>query len=237
MTSLAERCEYSSRKWCSVTQTYLKPASSAAFDRGQLVHEHLVLGQRVALAAEARVVPLDEDPELHGPRSTTRGSWFHGGVTGAGEPPIRIVLAKLGLDGHDRGLKVVARILRDSGMEVIYLGLRQTADTIARGRGRRGRGRHRRVDPQRRPPHARADALSRPRVLPGSTPRSCSAGSCPKPTYRSSKKPASPRSSAPAPPPTRSSPPCVVQWHEPPERGTEAARAASVRTLCLPVSS
>ena len=46
--------------------------------------------------------------------------------------PIRIVLAKLGLDGHDRGLKVVARILRDAGMEVIYLGLRQTADTIVR---------------------------------------------------------------------------------------------------------
>jgi len=40
------------------------------------------------------------------------------------------VLAKLGLDGHDRGLKVVARILRDAGMEVIYLGLRQTAETI-----------------------------------------------------------------------------------------------------------
>jgi methylmalonyl-CoA mutase cobalamin-binding domain/chain len=55
-----------------------------------------------------------------------------GEVTGPSEPPIRIVLAKLGLDGHDRGLKVVARILRDSGMEVIYLGLRQTADTIAR---------------------------------------------------------------------------------------------------------
>lgn len=45
-------------------------------------------------------------------------------------PPIRIVLAKLGLDGHDRGLKVVARILRDAGMEVIYLGLRQTTATI-----------------------------------------------------------------------------------------------------------
>ena len=44
--------------------------------------------------------------------------------------PIRIVLAKLGLDGHDRGLKVVARTLRDAGMEVIYLGLRQTADSI-----------------------------------------------------------------------------------------------------------
>lgn len=44
--------------------------------------------------------------------------------------PLRVVLAKLGLDGHDRGLKVVARILRDAGMEVIYLGLRQTTDSI-----------------------------------------------------------------------------------------------------------
>jgi methylmalonyl-CoA mutase, C-terminal domain len=42
----------------------------------------------------------------------------------------RIILAKLGLDGHDRGLKVVARILRDAGMEVIYLGLRQTTESI-----------------------------------------------------------------------------------------------------------
>jgi len=48
------------------------------------------------------------------------------------DPPdrIRVVLAKLGLDGHDRGIKVVARTLRDAGMEVIYLGLRQTADSI-----------------------------------------------------------------------------------------------------------
>ena len=44
--------------------------------------------------------------------------------------PIRVVLAKLGLDGHDRGLKVVARMLRDAGMEVIYLGLRQTTDAV-----------------------------------------------------------------------------------------------------------
>ena len=46
------------------------------------------------------------------------------------EEPIRVVLAKIGLDGHDRGIKVVARILRDGGMEVIYLGLRQTAAMI-----------------------------------------------------------------------------------------------------------
>ena len=46
------------------------------------------------------------------------------------QAPLRVVLAKLGLDGHDRGIKVVARILRDAGMEVIYLGLRQTTDSI-----------------------------------------------------------------------------------------------------------
>ncbi len=44
--------------------------------------------------------------------------------------PLRIVLAKIGFDGHDRGLRVVARILRDAGCEVIYLGLRQTTDNI-----------------------------------------------------------------------------------------------------------
>jgi methylmalonyl-CoA mutase, C-terminal domain len=40
--------------------------------------------------------------------------------------PVRIVLAKVGLDGHDRGVKVVARALRDAGYEVVYTGLRQT---------------------------------------------------------------------------------------------------------------
>ncbi len=43
---------------------------------------------------------------------------------------IRILLAKAGLDGHDRGVKVIARALRDEGMEVIYTGLRQTVNTI-----------------------------------------------------------------------------------------------------------
>ncbi len=47
-----------------------------------------------------------------------------------GDAPVRVVLAKLGLDGHDRGLKVVARMLRDGGMEVVYLGLRQTTETV-----------------------------------------------------------------------------------------------------------
>lgn len=44
--------------------------------------------------------------------------------------PIRVVIAKPGLDGHDRGAKVIARALRDAGMEVIYTGLRQTPEQI-----------------------------------------------------------------------------------------------------------
>ena len=44
--------------------------------------------------------------------------------------PIRVLVAKPGLDGHDRGAKVIARALRDSGMEVIYTGLRQTPEMI-----------------------------------------------------------------------------------------------------------
>jgi methylmalonyl-CoA mutase C-terminal domain/subunit len=44
--------------------------------------------------------------------------------------PIRVLLGKPGLDGHDRGAKVVARALRDAGMEVIYTGLRRTPDQI-----------------------------------------------------------------------------------------------------------
>src|ERR1700761_6138489 len=44
--------------------------------------------------------------------------------------PIRVLVAKPGLDGHDRGAKVIARALRDAGMEVIYTGLRQTPEMI-----------------------------------------------------------------------------------------------------------
>lgn len=47
------------------------------------------------------------------------------------ESKIRVLVAKPGLDGHDRGAKVVARALRDAGMEVIYTGLRQTPEMIA----------------------------------------------------------------------------------------------------------
>jgi methylmalonyl-CoA mutase C-terminal domain/subunit len=45
--------------------------------------------------------------------------------------PVRVLIAKPGLDGHDRGAKVVARALRDAGMEVIYTGIRQTPEMIA----------------------------------------------------------------------------------------------------------
>src|SRR5205814_7550836 len=58
------------------------------------------------------------------------------GMLVAGVPsmdrPLRIVLAKVGLDGHDRGIKVVARALRDAGMHVIYAGLWQTPEAVAR---------------------------------------------------------------------------------------------------------
>jgi methylmalonyl-CoA mutase C-terminal domain/subunit len=47
------------------------------------------------------------------------------------ERKIRVVIAKPGLDGHDRGAKVIARALRDAGMEVIYTGLRQTPEQVA----------------------------------------------------------------------------------------------------------
>jgi methylmalonyl-CoA mutase C-terminal domain/subunit len=46
-------------------------------------------------------------------------------------PKLRVLIAKPGLDGHDRGAKIIARALRDAGMEVIYTGLRQTPEMIA----------------------------------------------------------------------------------------------------------
>lgn len=57
------------------------------------------------------------------------------GVSG----PIRVVVAKPGLDGHDRGAKVIARALRDAGMEVIYTGLHQTRSRSSTPRSRRTR--------------------------------------------------------------------------------------------------
>jgi methylmalonyl-CoA mutase C-terminal domain/subunit len=52
-------------------------------------------------------------------------------IRDGGAPRGRVLVAKVGFDGHDRGVKVVARMLRDAGFEVIYLGLRQTPETVA----------------------------------------------------------------------------------------------------------
>ena len=52
-------------------------------------------------------------------------------MTQTSAPPTRILVAKPGLDGHDRGAKVIARALRDAGFEVIYTGLRQTPEQVA----------------------------------------------------------------------------------------------------------
>lgn len=59
---------------------------------------------------------------------------YEGGPRRRLEPapaPVRVLLAKVGLDGHDRGLRVVARVLRDHGVEVVFAGLRQTPQSIA----------------------------------------------------------------------------------------------------------
>ena len=61
--------------------------------------------------------------------SVTNGMWEN--AERMPEKKIRVLIAKPGLDGHDRGAKIIARALRDAGMEVIYTGLRQTPEMIA----------------------------------------------------------------------------------------------------------
>ncbi len=51
-------------------------------------------------------------------------------MTPGPQRPLRVLLTKIGLDGHDRGMKVVAALLRDAGMEVIYLGIHRTCEAI-----------------------------------------------------------------------------------------------------------
>ena len=72
----------------------------------------------------------NSETESAGPERVGDAPADDAALTPTQDARLRVVLAKLGLDGHDRGLKVVARILRDAGMEVIYLGLRQTTDSI-----------------------------------------------------------------------------------------------------------
>lgn len=52
-------------------------------------------------------------------------------MPGAAKAVVRVLVTKVGLDGHDRGVKVVARMLRDAGFEVVYGGLRQTPESVA----------------------------------------------------------------------------------------------------------
>jgi methylmalonyl-CoA mutase, C-terminal domain len=71
---------------------------------------------------------------FHGPRlGNPDTKWFaaRDQENPMAERKIRVLIAKPGLDGHDRGAKVIARALRDAGMEVIYTGLRQTPEMIA----------------------------------------------------------------------------------------------------------
>jgi methylmalonyl-CoA mutase, C-terminal domain len=68
------------------------------------------------------------EPALSGASSSA----VEAAPTATPAPPLRIVVAKAGLDGHDRGAKVVARALRDAGVEVIYTGLHQTPEQIVR---------------------------------------------------------------------------------------------------------
>jgi len=69
------------------------------------------------------------------------------------EQKIRVLIAKAGLDGHDRGAKVIAAALRDAGMEVIYTGLRKTPEIDRRSRPSGRRACHRHQPSQWRPPH------------------------------------------------------------------------------------
>ena len=93
-------------------------------------------------------------------------------------------MAKVGLDGHDRGLRVVARILRDAGCEVVYAGLRQSPETIAAMTAQEDVDVVGRVHAQRRPPHAGPGRRGRPARTPASRRRSSSAASSRRPTSR-----------------------------------------------------
>src|SRR5205809_2010943 len=94
---------------------------------------------RSAVQQDAPAVALQEVPGLGSAR--VRPGWgtpsydeFHASIIAIYLPPvarkIRVVIAKPGLDGHDRGAKIIARALRDAGMEVIYTGLHQTPEQI-----------------------------------------------------------------------------------------------------------
>ena len=70
---------------------------------------------------------MHNKPDLPGnPGSSPKGPF----TTGGQNRPIRVLVGKVGLDGHDRGARIIATALRDAGMEVIYTGLRQTPEMV-----------------------------------------------------------------------------------------------------------
>ena len=81
------------------------------------------------LSGLARVPDMSESPGAEA-APVNADETADGGPGGVSTDVIRVVVAKPGLDGHDRGAKVVARALRDAGMEVIYTGLHQTPEQI-----------------------------------------------------------------------------------------------------------
>src|SRR5262249_13684343 len=94
---------------------------------------------RAAVEQETLAVALEQVTRLRAAgvrpgRGAPRHRQFHASITAIYLPPvarkIRVVIAKPGLDGHDRGAKIIARALRDAGMEVIYTGLHQTPEQI-----------------------------------------------------------------------------------------------------------
>jgi methylmalonyl-CoA mutase cobalamin-binding domain/chain len=87
--------------------------------RGSRSEPHAGVDQR---RSRQRLGRRDDGRDGEGLRSSRRG---------ADAVTVRVLVAKVGLDGHDRGIKVVARLLRDAGMEVVYTGLFQTPETVA----------------------------------------------------------------------------------------------------------
>ena len=127
------------------------PEIDPAFERGQVERVRALRARRDTGAVEAALArlkdeaPRGEDEPDAGDRRRREGRRDHGrdvrrATGGVGRVArdsgllmpgkIRVVIAKAGLDGHDRGAKVIARALRDAGMEVIYTGLHQTPEQI-----------------------------------------------------------------------------------------------------------
>ncbi len=151
------------------------------------------------------------------------------------ERPIKVLIAKPGLDGHDRGAKVLARGLRDEGFEVVYTGLRQTPEMIVVRGAPGGRRRRRPVDPVRRAHDAAApDQRPAARARASTTCWSRPAGSSPTTTSRPSERPAWPRSSGPgrrsARSPTSCGPTSATGDDAARDRGADAGLGPSGRT-------